>query len=573
MKIVDFIKKNKLYIIIMFIGILAFFIQLHYVGYSADDYTFGSISKNQGISGIIQKVKSYYLEWSGVLCLFTLLIEWGNIILWKLANCAMVTIIIVLSVKMISHSSKIKKEIIAIVLWICFYILNIKISREVLYWLNGNTAYMYTLFKSIIYFYYLYSRLIMKTKKKKFDLFLLPLTALWAGWSSPQTGVISVLAPILLIIWCKYVKNEKIEKTYWISAVFSLIGFMFLYFAPGNTARMSQIQDFSKLSIFGKFLYRIDDIFNIFFSEVGFGTSSFYLQLCFALISIITLYFCSKKYDKKSMLLKICSYYILLVSLFILLSKTNVYMSDTINNWFFQFGDLSNFSNIGIKMVMPYFLCTIYLICGCVLSLFLSFRQRNPIVTTMIIFALISQLSMTMAPFGDSRTFFCMIVYLSISIAYLIKICYENKIEISGIIIVILSIHNIFFGIVSTCLLILVKQLFNEKEKIRVEFIFCLIIFIMICTPKYIETLEKYRENKIVYDENVNRILSVKKHNENNSDKIKEIKLLMPTNPEYSYMPMVGYEWLENDIKRFYNIDLNITFKEDTEVVNFEELK
>ena len=71
MKIIDYIKNNKLFFIIMTLGVLAFFIQLHYVGYSADDYTFGAVSRNQGLTGIIEKVKSYYIEWSGVLCLFT----------------------------------------------------------------------------------------------------------------------------------------------------------------------------------------------------------------------------------------------------------------------------------------------------------------------------------------------------------------------------------------------------------------------------------------------------------------------------------------------------------------------
>lgn len=562
-KIIDYIKKNKLFLIIMFLGVLAFFIQLHYVGYSADDYTFGAVSRNYGLIGIIDKVKSYYIEWSGVLCLFTLLIEWGNIIIWKIANCFMVVTIISLAVKMISHSSKIKKEFIAIVLWMCFYILNITISREVLYWLNGNTAYMYTLFKSIIYFYYLYSRLILKTKSKKLDIILLPLVGLWAGWSSPQTGALAVVSSVLLIIWVKFIKKEKIDKLYVVSSIFSLIGFLFLYLAPGNSARMSQVADFANLSIIDKILYRVDDIYNIFFSGWEFGTAAFYLQLAIGLIAIVSIIYSNKMRGKLSYFMKSCSYFIILMSLLMLFARTNIYLSTTINEWIFNFNDTFNIGISNIKVLLPYMLCTIYLTCGVILSIILSIKEKSPFLALMIICALLSQLSMMLAPFGDARTFFCMIVYLSAAIAFLLKLCYEKKIKISGIFMIVFSTYNIYFAIVFILVNSFIKQTSDKKDLVKNDFVVCFIIAILICGPQYVKTIEKYRENKIVYDENVRRILEVKNHNDNHEDKIKEVSLLLPVNPDYSYMPMVGYEWLENDIKRFYDMDLDIKFVEE----------
>ena len=59
----------------------------------------------------------------------------------------------------------------------CVYILNIGIASQTLYWLDGNIAYVLTAFQFFIYFYYLYSRLIMKTQAKKYDVVLLPLVA------------------------------------------------------------------------------------------------------------------------------------------------------------------------------------------------------------------------------------------------------------------------------------------------------------------------------------------------------------------------------------------------------------
>lgn len=77
-RIKDYVKNNKLYLLIMIIGILAFFIQLIYVTYSADDYTFGTISRTQGISGIIQKSKSYYFEWRRDFMFFHLIYGMGR---------------------------------------------------------------------------------------------------------------------------------------------------------------------------------------------------------------------------------------------------------------------------------------------------------------------------------------------------------------------------------------------------------------------------------------------------------------------------------------------------------------
>lgn len=63
-KIKDYVKNNKLYVIIMIIGSLALMIQMKYVVLYSDDFLLGTIS-HQGVKSAVEHLINNYLTWGG----------------------------------------------------------------------------------------------------------------------------------------------------------------------------------------------------------------------------------------------------------------------------------------------------------------------------------------------------------------------------------------------------------------------------------------------------------------------------------------------------------------------------
>jgi hypothetical protein len=59
----NYIKNNKLYIMIMLIGILAFAFQLKYVVLYADDFSSKIHNVSNWLAEIFQRCKTYYMNW------------------------------------------------------------------------------------------------------------------------------------------------------------------------------------------------------------------------------------------------------------------------------------------------------------------------------------------------------------------------------------------------------------------------------------------------------------------------------------------------------------------------------
>ena len=60
----QYIKENKLYLLVMLIGSIAFLLQMKEVVLYADDFSLGIISKG-GFKEIFSYLKQNYLNWGG----------------------------------------------------------------------------------------------------------------------------------------------------------------------------------------------------------------------------------------------------------------------------------------------------------------------------------------------------------------------------------------------------------------------------------------------------------------------------------------------------------------------------
>lgn len=265
-QIKEYIKLNKFYISIMFLGLFALAFQMNFVVLYADDFGLEYLNNRPTLLNIFNRFYEYYMSWGGGFhVLISMFIQLFNINIWKIFNCFLIFTMVIMSVKMISYNRKINKGLIALILWICIFLLSIYISREAIYWLNGSLVYVLSGFQVFILFYYLYSKLIMKKSIRKYDLFLLPIVSFFAGWSNAQSGIIALMLSIILLLWVKFIKKEKIKLLYIISVLLTFIGFLVFYFAPGNTSRLDVFIEFSNFNILQKILYRVDSIYGLIF--------------------------------------------------------------------------------------------------------------------------------------------------------------------------------------------------------------------------------------------------------------------------------------------------------------------
>ena len=304
-QIYQYIKNNKLYITVMIIGSIMFIIHMNEVVLYADDFGLGVISKG-GISEIFKYFTNNYMSWGGGLtCLIASMFLMFDISIWKIFQCAIVILTVILATRMITYKDKKHKALVSTIIWTCLYILNIVISREVLYWLDGGLAYEFTAFQIFLYFYYLYTRMILKINKK-YDKILLPIVAFFAGWSSAQTGPLVVIIPILLMIWKKFILKEKISKFYYITTIIGIIGFAIFYFAPGNNARMlTSFKGYASCNLIQKIFYRVECIYGQMFNFIKYRFISipFYLLVLIGLNAVIGLKLFNKEENKTKKIL------------------------------------------------------------------------------------------------------------------------------------------------------------------------------------------------------------------------------------------------------------------------------
>ena len=273
---IDKIKKtifeNKIFVIVMITGYILLFIQMNQVVLYADDFSLGIYAKPDAQINIFQYFIEHYTTWgggyTGILVILILKLGFN---VWKILNTLLIALMIGLGTKMITYKSDNEKNkcIVAIIMWFAIFFLGIYTAKETIYWLDGSVAYVLSTFEMFIFIYAIYAKLIMKTPIRKYDYILLPILGLFAGWSSAQTGVMSLFIAGLIIIYSKLKNKEKIKKIIWIAIVFCILGCMIFYLSPGNSSRMETFEDYSNMNIIEKILYRVDGVYGLLF---GFKT-------------------------------------------------------------------------------------------------------------------------------------------------------------------------------------------------------------------------------------------------------------------------------------------------------------
>ena len=570
-KLKEYIKENKYFIIIMALGMMAFILQMKEVVLYADDFVLGNVAKS-GISGIIKYFKVHYTTWGGgYTALIATIYMMFDLSVWKISHCIVIFTMVFLSVRMISFNRPKTKAVVAAIIWILFFMLSIWVSRETIYWFDGALAYTFSTFQLFLYFYLLYSRMEMGIQKK-YDVILIPMVAFLAGWSTAQTGPIAVFITILFFGWQKFIKKEKItklRKVYFVSFILCIIGLGVFMASPGNGARMDTFTEYSNFSFVQKIMYRVDSVYGCVFdfkNNVHMG-APFYIMLELLLSTIVTIGYALKEENKK---IKIflglaCVIQAAFVAVYACISF-GILGSERLYEYFLYFRPiltLKNSYSLTIKDFVPYVLATLVMISNIICIFYLCIKKKSPFLLFIMIMAYISQGIMVMAPYSPIRTTFYMIVFLWISIAYLIVIAKTENIRIGVAISFIVATYDMMLGIVLVfCIGMLYS--FNSTKQIKnvlkCEICITLIGLSIIAAKNYVDILIEYKCNKNIFYENMRRIEEYK----NSENKSEELKLVLPKDDKYGFTPLVGIDWVEVSIKDYFDIDRSVKLISET---------
>lgn len=576
----SYICKNWLFLLIMTICSIALFVQMNEVVLYADDYALGMYSSG-GLESAWDYFTEHYMTWGGgYTSLIVIILLMFPSIIWKLFLTSLLMAFVGLSVKMLCKNHPTQKWLVASILWSCIFMLSIWISREVIYWLDGSVAYLFSMFQVFIFFYYLYTRLFQGITKK-YDYVLLPLVAFFAGWSSAQSGVMAITMAIILIVWKKLFKSQKtskIRKLYLSSIIFSLLGFCIFYFAPGNSARMNAFTDFINYSFIERILYRFNSVTALIFntSQSDLTAAPLFIYLTIGLISITSLSNIRSEKNRKVKITRLCcSIYGLIFTSSFIISLLNIPGISTIAKYGFTYINLLNIGRhglLGLLGLLPYFFATLAILASLTDAFFICKYRQDPFLLTVLIMGYLAEFSMLMAPYSPLRTTFYTIVCMWLAIDYLFFISYQEKISVLPISLALFITINLNLCLFVVVLFAIVFKIIraNQKElSPRHEFLFVLLIFAIFATSNYARVLINYHQNKIIDDENIARILEYKETADyNNTSKEVILYLKRPKDEIYGFTGLAGIDWVENGIRLYFGLPSNTNLEYEKEGIS-----
>lgn len=562
-KIINYIKQNYIYCLVMLIGLFIFSIQTYYVVLYADDFSLGTISNDKGFLGAFSHMAENYMEWGGgPTPMFAVMFLCADIIVWKIFSIIIIFSMVYMIVDMVTFKNKEQRWLVASLVWLLVFIIDILISRETLYWLDGHLAYVFTTFNLLIFFYYLFKRLIIKSKFKKFDYVLLPIVAFFAGWSGPQSGAIIIVMTILLFIYKRFFLKEKIKGICYISFIIAIIGFLVYYFAPGNNVRFETgFPQIAQLNTFELIEYRIDSIFSLLFNyNSNFAGLTFYIYITFALLIIITINKILKDTNSKKITKAFVCLSAIVLIIFILASiiyRYNLMGCEYIGKLFFSFKNiyqeiLNGYFNF--KMLLPYIVMTIVIISSLIMSFYIFIKEKSVLHFIALACAFLTQLIMLMAPYSPVRTTFLSIILFIIAIAELLFIASRDKYNIEMATFIILTYFGINYLICGIIIFIIINTINNKKNDYKSHLLFmCVLSYFALFN--IITVTDGYRVNKKIYNQNIEIL-------RNYDGKSSEITLIKPNDETYGFTTFVGTEWVEDATKEYFNIPEDVKLME-----------
>ena len=571
-KIKEYCKNNKVFVIVMAIGLILFFLQITQVIMYADDYSLATIAKRSGIAGAWDYFKDNYMNWGGgwtgfnVICIFMIGMK-----AWYLIELAVIFLTILLAIKLGGYKTDKEKAICTFVVWMLYFILTVDIARETILWVDGSMAYVFTTFLLVLYIYLLFSRVNNEKSRKKYDYALLPIVSLFAGWSTAQPGAVAVMISIIILGFAKIINKKKIPVFYYICAFLCAVGYAIFYFSPGNAARMAeQAAEFSSLGVLSRMAYKSEIVFESLFDFINcpFNGIPFYLFLAMILLTMISLFHIKKENNKivKYLLLGSCIYSILFL-MSVLYIRLDLPNSSTLSK-LFVYKDIYVARCLGTfkyTYLISYMYASLGMLCMIGQALYISIKRKESIAFVLVSASFASQLAMLLAPTHPNRTLYITVGLFIVTISVLVKHLMEYKINWRYAIASILILYDIKIGFFILMLYFVSTFALNyfELDKHKYDTVIVLFAFFMVAMSNYFVITTKYAENKSIYIKNVIEIEGYIA--EPNEEKV--ILFERYNGDLYGFTPIVGMYWIETDAKEYFGLESDVVFMYEDEYI------
>ncbi len=528
-KIKDNILKNIKYIpfLIFFIMMLKQFLNV-FVYF--DDYGFASLSYSKTIEGVeglnynlLQLIKflyMYYMNWGGRVISFgveALLLKNGVIIM-QIAMAIAVSLIFYFSYKIISIKSKKIGLFSAILICSLYGLIHIGMLRDSFYWYTSAAIYVLPFVPYFIgvYFWTSNSNDNGKIKNDKFEILkrtLITVVIFIASFSQEQVSIsLSVLIGVYIVI--NYIFYKRIKRYDIINLISSILGTIFVMFAPGNQGRMGENPLFYATPLVTRTIGNINAIYD----EV-FGYKFIYIMnvYIFSLILLGIIMFI-KNYKYKFIHLVFSITNLIILSL-IIIKKVPLY--DLLSN------------KLSTNLILG--LITLYIIFLCIEIIFYYIKENKFIILSIFVASLCTIGSMAFIPCITIR---CYVPFVILSFLIITDIITDFLEEVK-----------------------MTKEIKGKKLELLFELII-LICIVPISFKNYKVILEGYEANIEYHVEN-DRKLKELSDKLKNGEKISEITLSkLPNEICANQMPyQEGFSYIEEWMKEYYNIDSDVEFK------------
>lgn len=231
------IKKNKFYIATY----MLFFVICTLTPISGDDYA-NYIKGQQGIVGILNSTKSFYLNWEGrIVSRFLIFIFTPRKFLWNIVT----PFLFVLIFRSLLKIDAFKNKNSYLLLLLAILLVNSSMFAQTYTWLAGNITYLYPTALSIYYLTTLYN---INNKIHKKHSILLSILAIIIPMFAENIGCAFVFGNFLFIIYNKCLKKDT--KINWVLFILSTISLILMLISPGSINRANEegvINSFSLL--------------------------------------------------------------------------------------------------------------------------------------------------------------------------------------------------------------------------------------------------------------------------------------------------------------------------------------
>jgi|GEM_PF-3129004 len=432
------ILKNKVILVFGFITFVLLFILHQKVQLYGDDFFYGCFAQ-QNLLELIKTIIIMYNNVNGrfISNLLPSLILYFDINLWRTINPLLIISLIFLAYKIVVKK---KNNItIFIIITALFFLLDILITQESIYWIAGCFNYLVPIIFMLLNVFVVIKILNNEFKNK----YIIVLTAFLAGMSVEQTAIISVGIMILLFIYQFFIMHKKIPFEFKLNLVVVIIGALLMILAPGNFLRYTSTVVIVNPDKFSMIINNFKLVYKLLFLFGPIQWLNFVVLLTtsLGLISLTKL----NKFKKIGYIQGILG---ILASIiyFVQIYYSNISISKMIL--------LDN----EVQILLLGFITIVYFINILTYTLIKLIKDHNPMFFIFLLTGYGIQLFMTFSPIMGYRTILVTIVLLWIIVANIMfelleliknkKISYfiNTGISIACIITIILNYSNVYNG-------------------------------------------------------------------------------------------------------------------------------